>query len=76
MTVAPVVMTSADSLTARADGGPYNPKLVDFFCFADGDPRNNRRVDDLEHDDDLRPLRRDYSLPPLRGLLWKRLGSG
>ena len=53
-------------LVARSDGGPYNPKQVDFFCFGDDDSRNNRRVDDLENDDDLRPLRRNYALPPLR----------
>ncbi len=28
-------------LTARVPGGPYNPKEVDFFCFADDDSGNH-----------------------------------
>ncbi len=52
-------------LTARRDGGPFNPKNVDFFYFADDDPANNRRVDDLEHDADLKPLVLGQDLPPL-----------
>jgi len=60
------VRTVGVRLVARADGGPYNPKLVDFFRFADDDPQNNKRVDDLENDDDLRPLQRDCAFPPLR----------
>ena len=61
------VRTVGVRLVARADGGPFNPKQVDFFCFADDDPRNNTLVDDLENDDDLQPLQHDFEFPPLRG---------
>jgi len=60
------VRTVGVRIVSRADGGPYNPKQIDLFYFADDDPRNNKRVDDLENDDDLRPLQRDCVLPPLR----------
>ena len=53
-------------LTARHDGGPYNPKQIDFFCFADDDPANNPVADDLEHDPDIKPLVLRHALGPLR----------
>jgi len=53
-------------LTARTGGGPYNPKQVDFFYFADNDPKNNRLIDDIENDPDIKPLLTDHSYPGLR----------
>ncbi|MCU0874212.1 MAG: discoidin domain-containing protein, partial [Pirellulaceae bacterium] len=54
------------ALTARLDGGPFNPKQLDFFCYADDDPANNPIADDLEHDSDIRPLLAGQALGPLR----------
>ena len=53
-------------LTARHDGGPFNPKQLDFFCYADDDPANNAVADDLEHDGDIRQLLAGQALGPLR----------
>jgi len=62
-------------LTARTGGGPYNPKQVDFFYFADGDPENNRLADDIKNDPDIKPLVTDHGYPGLRSeakgdILW------
>ncbi|HUT93029.1 MAG TPA: hypothetical protein VMY37_26430 [Thermoguttaceae bacterium] len=43
-------------LTARTPGGPYNPKEVDFFCFADDDPGNHPTLDDIQGDAGIRLL--------------------
>ena len=41
-------------LISRADAaGPYNPRNVDFFYFADDDAANNPLVDDVEGDEDI-----------------------
>ncbi len=53
-------------LAARDDGGPYNPKRIDFFSFADDDPANNSVADDIEHDADVRPLLVGQAVAPLR----------
>jgi len=50
-------------LTARSNGGPYNPKQVDFFHFGDNDPENNRLADDIENDPDIKPLLAGHSYP-------------
>ena len=53
-------------LTARTGGGPYNPKQVDFFCFAADDPEDNELADDIEDDPDIKPLLNGHSYPGLR----------
>ena len=61
----PVVVSGA-RLAARTPGGPYNPKSVDFFSFADDDPSKHPTVDDLEGDAGIRVLVRGHQFAGLR----------
>jgi hypothetical protein len=56
-------------ITARSDGGADNPKLVDFFHFADDDPRDHPVVDDLGSDPGIKPLLVGQALDPLIQIL-------
>lgn len=53
-------------LTARADGGPYNPKQVEFYCFADDNPQNNAIADDVDNDSDIQSLAGNHAFAPLQ----------
>ena len=52
-------------LTARHNDGAYNPQDVDFFYYADDDPRQHPQPADLEHDPKIIPLAANRTLPPL-----------
>ena len=60
-------------LVARASGGPYNPRRVDFFQFVDGDPRPATTADDLDGDPHLEPLVTGHAYGSLRNGAWEDL---
>ena len=60
----PLLVTGI-KLFGRVAKAPMNPKNVDVFHYADDKPANNRVIDDIEHDADIKPLVRKHALPPL-----------
>jgi hypothetical protein len=66
----PVLVFGA-RLTARTPGGPYNPKAVDFFYFADDDPGKHATVDDVDGDPGIRLLVRGHTFGELRAGAWE-----
>ncbi|NQT17874.1 MAG: hypothetical protein HQ582_34290, partial [Planctomycetes bacterium] len=53
-------------LVARASGGTYNPRRVDFFYFANSDPQDTIAADDLDDDPHLKPLLTGHAYSALR----------
>jgi hypothetical protein len=65
-------------LVAKATGGTYNPRQVDFFHFPDGDPRQAINAEDLDDDPHIKPLLTGHAYSALRNgaaqdVFWDRV---